>query len=104
MRLNAVPLSIVTPPETSPQVGDVRPTSPIGPQTPRPGANPPPLAQPGAEPVPQVPTEERRELSRRGQERRKQQAPVLIDTRVAERRRRRRRASDDALPAVDLEA
>ena len=104
MRLNAVPPTIATLPEIRSQVGDVRPTTPIGPQTPRPGANPLPPAPPRSEPLPQAPAAERRQLSRRGQERRKQQLPVLIDTRVAERRRRPRRASDDALPAIDLEA
>lgn len=50
-----------------------------------------------------VPTTERRDLDRRsGQDRRKQQLPVLLDTRVGERRRSQRREEDPAPSAVDF--
>ena len=46
---------------------------------------------------------QRRDLERRtGEDRRKQQLPVLLDTRVGERRRTQRRVEDPPPPAVDF--
>jgi len=47
---------------------------------------------------------ERREIPRRGDERRKQQVAVTIDTRVAERRIARRRADDEPAVSIDVVA
>jgi len=51
-------------------------------------------------PQPQV---DRRDVERRsGQDRRRQQIPVLLDTRVGERRKTQRREEDPPPPAVDF--
>jgi hypothetical protein len=49
----------------------------------------------------QPPAVDRRRLGRRGDERRKQKLPVLLEMRVGPRRTARRRAGDDAPPSVD---
>lgn len=51
----------------------------------------------------QVPAVDRRDTERRsGQDRRKQQVKVLLDTRVGERRKNQRRDEDPPPPAVDF--
>jgi len=50
------------------------------------------------------PSVERRQSRRRGNDRRKQQVAVLIDTRVDQRRNSRRRDEDDAPRRVDTQA
>ena len=52
----------------------------------------------------QAPIPERRRLERRGDERRKQKLPILLDMRVGPRRTSRRRAGDDAPASVDTKA
>lgn len=106
MRLNAVPPPIVTPPEVRPEVGAVAGTRAIG-------AHPsgsvisvparPAPEEPAPAPV-QESAGERRQLSRRSEDRRKRQLPVLLDMRVGPRRTSRRRAGDEAPPSVDVKA
>jgi hypothetical protein len=103
MRVNTVGTAPVTPPEVRPDVGATRGVATVSAQTPRSEVPPVPASAPRAEPV-QAPTTERRHNARRGDDRRKQQLPVLIDTRVAQRRRARRRAADAAPSNVDTEA
>ena len=53
--------------------------------------------------APELPQTERRAVERRsGIDRRKQQIPVLLDTRVGERRKTQRRPEDPPPPAVDF--
>ena len=110
MRINTVGAPPVTIPEQSLEVGPARAARPVEQRSPGAGEAPArPL--PGTLPVPVPPTvpgareaERRQDDVRRGEDRRKRQVPVLIDTRVGERRAKRRRAADDAPPSVDVKA
>lgn len=104
MRLNAVPPSIVTPPEVRSEVGGVTGTRAIG-------ANPsgstivvPTRPAPEESAQVQEPAGERRQLERRSEERRKRKLPVLLDMRVAPRRTNRRRVDDEAPASIDVKA
>ena len=100
MRLNAVPPSTVTQPGMGSEVGGIAATRGIGAQ-----GSPATLVARGRG-LPsraraaqaQAPAAERRRLERRGDERRKQKLPILLDMRVGPRRTARRRADDE--PAV----
>ena len=115
MRINFVTPSIVGRRATNPQPTEVESASRIGAQTagvPARSAQPrragsdaivsnAPTASVTAVPQPSV---ERRQSRRRGNDRRKQQVAVLIDTRVDQRRNSRRRDEDDAPRRVDTRA
>ncbi len=111
MRLNAVPPSIVTPPEVRSEVGGVAGTRAIGAHASGSAIVMP--ARPAAEQAPpaqvQEPAGERRQLERRSEDRRsedrrKRQLPVLLDMRVGPRRTNRRRADDEAPLSIDTKA
>jgi hypothetical protein len=108
MRINSVGTPVVTSPEQSAEVGAARAVRAVRARTPAPAetpANPVPAAPaPAAQSAPVLAEAERRQQSRRGEDRRKRQAPVLIDTRVGQRRAQRRRAQDEAPPSIDVEA
>jgi hypothetical protein len=107
MRINADPPRIVIPPEVRPNVGAVggsRSVSPIGAQPAGAPAAMPPASGPGPQAVaPAAPSAERRQFVRRGDERRKQQVPVLLDMRVEQRRRQARREEDET-SSIDVKA
>jgi hypothetical protein len=106
MRLNAVPPSIVTPPEARSEVSGVAGTRAIGAHASGSAIVMP--ARPAAEGAPpaqvQEPAGERRQLERRSEDRRKRQLPVLLDMRVGPRRTNRRRADDETPPSIDIKA
>jgi hypothetical protein len=105
MRLNAVPPSSITRPEVSAEVGGVAATHAIGSRgagatvvvTERPAEQ----SAPAQTPAPPV---DRRGNERRGDERRKQKLPILLEMRVGPRRTGRRRAGDEAAPSIDTKA
>ncbi len=105
MRLNAVPPSNVSQPGAGSEIGGIASARAIGAQGS--GASlivrqePP---EPGVPAQTQAPAVERRRLGRRGDERRKQKLPILLEMRVGPRRTGRRRASDEAPPSVDTKA
>lgn len=68
------------------------------------GAGGMPPGQDGRDSTPRdAPQTQRRDVERRmGEDRRKQQMPVLLDTRVGERRKTQRRVEDPPPPAVDF--
>ncbi len=104
MRINNVGPQVVIPSGVRDSVDGVRATEPIGsPSASAYSGGRILVEQMEVQPAPVV-IQERRELQRRGVDRRKQQLPVLIDTRVAERRVSRRRGDDAAPPAIDVEA
>jgi len=104
MRLNAVPPSIVSQPTVGSEIGGIVAARGIGAQgsaavlVPRPRPAEPEVATPAQAPV------ERRLLDRRGEERRKQKLPILIDMRSGSRRTARRRAGDAPATSVDTKA
>lgn len=113
MRINAPPPPVFTVPESGAvqEVVSLRSVRPIGEEPGERGqgaALPPPEGRP--EPVPEEsPAEERRasDDTRRMEDRRKRQIPVLIDTRSGrDRRRSARRDSDPppADPSIDVKA
>lgn len=105
MRINTIGTPVVTRPEASRAVGAAGAITPVQPRTPGSGGaqqqpvpqGPAPVAQPVSVPA------ERRQQVRRGDDRRKRQLPVLIDTRVGQRRAQRRRAQDEAPSSIDVE-
>jgi hypothetical protein len=106
MRLNAVPPSIVTPPEVRSEVGGVAGTRAIGAHASGSAIVMPARPTPEQAPPAQVqePAVERRQLERRSEDRRKRQLPVLLDMRVGPRRTNRRRADDETPPSIDIKA
>jgi hypothetical protein len=105
MRLNAVPPSSVTRPGASSEVGEVAAARSIGAQAS--GAvlaTPQGPSEQSAAAQTQAPTVERRRLGRRGDDRREQKLPILLEMRVGPRRTARRRAGDEAPPSVDTKA
>lgn len=109
MRINTIGTPLVTVPEASPEVGAPRALTSV--QGRAPGSQgaqqlPVPRAQAAAPAalLPVTAQAERRGQVRRGEERRRRQVSVLIDTRVGQRRAQRRRAQDEAPPSVDVEA
>ena len=110
MRINTVGTPPISPPEQSVEVAAARAARPVEQRSPGGGQTSAPT-QPGtlpARPQPAAPVvrpvERRQEDGRRGEDRRKRQVPVIIDTRVGERRAQRRRAADEAPPSVDVKA
>jgi len=109
MRLNNVGPLIVTPVEPRTEVHNTRAVDPVRAYTPgeaAPEARMPIPARdeaPSPEPVPEVERRSQRS-NRRGEDRRKRQIPVLIDTRVADRRAASRREEDTAPTHIDVEA
>ena len=103
-RINNIGTPAVVPPERSPQVGAVRGTTPIGQQTSGTPAPAPAAPAASGEAAPPPSASERRQLSRRGPDRRTRQVPVLIDTRVSQRRKKRRRNLDTPPDSVDVDA
>jgi len=108
MRINNVGPLIVTPVEPRVEVGNARAIDPIRAYTPGEAqAQETVVPVPTREEAPLEPIgeEERRKQrsDRRGEDRRKRQVPVLIDTRVGERRANARR-DEDAVPVhIDVE-
>jgi hypothetical protein len=105
MRLNTVPLSSVTRPEVSFEVGGVAATRAIGSQ----GAGATVVVAQGpaeqtAPAQPPAPPLDRRRVERRSEERRKQKLPILLEMRVGPRRTGRRRTGDEAAPSIDTKA
>jgi hypothetical protein len=107
MRINTIGTPLVTRPEDSLQVGAAPVATPVrartsgaGEMLERPAPLPAATGYAPAEPA----IIERRQQSRRGEDRRKRQIAVLIDTRVAQRRVTRRRAQDEVPASIDLEA
>jgi len=108
MRINNVGPLIVTPVEPRIEVGNTRAVDAIRAYAPGEAQG-----QEAAVPIPareEAPSEpavegERRERrnDRRGEDRRKRQVPVLIDTRVAERRASARREQDAGPAHIDVE-
>lgn len=114
MRINTPPPPVFTVPDSGAvqEVVTLRSVRPIGEEPGERGRSappaPPPEPQPEAAPV-EGPAEERRasDDTRRMEDRRKRQIPVLIDTRSGrDRRRSARRDSDPppAGPSIDLKA
>jgi hypothetical protein len=105
MRINTVEPSIVRRPDEGAQPGGVSAVNRIGAQ---PAGSPEGQARPirtrSIATIAPEPAGERRQFSRRGDDRRKKQLPVLIDTRVDQRRTNRRRGEDEAPPSVDIQA
>jgi hypothetical protein len=64
--------------------------------------SPPAAELPG--PLAKPPEQERRQAVRRAEDRRREQVPVLVDTRVAQRRKSRRRRRDQRPSKIDVEA
>lgn len=108
MRINNVGPLIVTPTEPRIEVGNARAVEPIRAYTPgeRSPETPMPVIVREEQPATvEVPEGERRQRNdRRGEDRRKRQIPVLIDTRVADRRASARRTEDEAPAHIDIEA
>ncbi len=103
MRINPIPLS-VTQPEGATGVRPVPSAGAPGSAEASQGNDRPP-SQPEEPSLPRYdPIAERRQFVRRGQERRKRQVKVMLDTRVGPRRTDRRRDEDDTPGNVDLEA
>jgi len=102
MRINNVGPQVVVPPEVRASVDQVRATQAINPEAIAVYSGGRPIVEPMApQPVP-APVQERRQGSRRSDERRKQQIPVLIDTRVSERRVQSRRLDDGPPRSIDV--
>jgi hypothetical protein len=106
VRINTVGTPVVTLPEQSLEVGATRAITPVQARnpgaaelTPRPAA-----ALPSAQVAPAPVEVERRQQVRRGEDRRKRQVAVLIDTRVGQRRAVRRRTEDEPPSSIDVEA
>lgn len=108
MQINVPPIPSFSIPGTSgsvagvSNVGQARPVREEGDQSEYAGGPPGQSAEQrdNAAPLPAV---ERRDTERRsGQDRRKQQVKVLLDTRVGERRKSQRRDEDPPPPAVDF--
>lgn len=104
MRLNAVPPSTVTQPGIGSEIGGIAGARGVGAQ----GQGSPALrmprpqpSEPAVEAQVQAPAADRRGLERRGDERRKQKLPILLDMRVGPRRTARRRADDGPPSSVD---
>lgn len=108
MRINEVGSLPITPVDPRPEVEAPRPVrtvDPVTPETRQDSDRRPPLPLPEEPPPASVPpTVNRRMGDRRIEERRKQQIPVLIDTRVADRRVARRRQDDPPPPSLKIEA
>jgi hypothetical protein len=105
MRLNAVPPSSVTQPGASSEIGGVAAARPIGAQAS--GAvlvSPQGPSEQTATAQTDAPAVERRRLGRRGDDRRKQKLPILLEMRVGPRRTARRRTGDEPPPSVDTKA
>jgi len=104
MRINDPPLAQVERPDMRGPLGAIAAVRPISPQTPAPAA-PQTVPVERTEAPPAVAERaERRQRARRGEDRRKEQRSVMLDTRVAQRRLMRRRTEDVAPAAVDVEA
>lgn len=107
MRLNTVDPLIVTPTEVRPDVGQPRAIQPVRAYSPNerePAAPAVPPRQEEGEPAESPDVERRRRSDRRGTDRRKQQIPVLIDTRIGDRRTAARRTEDPGPAHIDIEA
>ena len=115
MRINFVTPSIVGRRATSPQPTEVGSASRVGAQTTGVPENPALPSRVGLDAVVSNvtaanvtvatdPSVDRRQSRRRGNDRRKQQVAVLIDTRVDQRRNSHRRDEDDAPRRVDTQA
>jgi hypothetical protein len=104
MRINNIGTPLVVPSEPETQVGAVRGIGPAGQQTPGVPVRAPVTSPANQEPAPPPAPAERRATGRRAADRRKQQTPVLIDTRVSQRRRKRRRKGDAPPDSVDIDA
>ena len=102
MRINNVGPQVVVAPEVRAALDEVRATQPITAQTAAVYSGSRPIVEPMAPQPAPAPVQERRHGSRRAEERRKQQIPVLIDTRVSERRVQSRRADDGPPPSIDV--
>jgi hypothetical protein len=108
MRINNVGPLIVTPVEPRIEVGNTRAVDAIRAYTPGEAQGreaPVPIpAREEAPPEPEVESERRGQRNdRRGEDRRKRQVPVLIDTRVGERRASARRDQDAGPAHIDVE-
>jgi len=106
MRINNVGPLIVTPTEPRTEVATTRAVDPVRAYSPGEASPEPPMPIPTREEAPApAPEGERRQRSeRRGEDRRKRQIPVLIDTRVGDRRAAGRRTEDEAQPVrIDVE-
>ncbi|MEO8628782.1 MAG: hypothetical protein ABI612_11860 [Betaproteobacteria bacterium] len=102
MRINQISTLIVTRPEFE-GPAEVTPTTPIDPIEPG-GYTGGRVVAERPDPVNTPQLVARRPARRRTGERRKNQVPVLMDTRVSQRRTERRRAQDEAPSSVDVEA
>lgn len=108
MRINTLGPLVVTPAEPRAEVGNTRAVDPVRAYTPG-GAGPEPampvpVREESAVTAPTPEGERRQRSERRGEDRRKRQVPVLIDTRVADRRASARRNEDAAPTSIDVEA
>ncbi len=87
-------------------VGSVAPSKPVreeGDEGGGTGGSGPGIGEEQRSPQQEGPPSVRRDVERRlGEDRRKQQVPVLLDTRVGERRKTQRRIEDPPPPAVDF--
>ncbi len=102
MRLNAVPPSNVTQPGIGSEIGGIVGARGVGAQGSPPVRVPRPQpSEPAVAAQAQAPAADRRVLERRGDERRKQKLPILLDMRVGPRRTARRRADDGPPSSVD---
>lgn len=108
MRINDVGSLPITPVDSRPEIEAPRPVRTVDPVTAesrQDDGRRQPLPLPDEPPPASVPpTVNRRMVDRRVEERRKQQIPVLIDTRVADRRVARRRQDDPPPPSLKIEA
>ena len=105
MRINNVGPQLLIPPEVRGSVDQVRATQSITSRGTAAYAGGRILVESMAlQPAPAAVIQERRQTPRRADDRRKQQLPVLIDTRVAQRRTMRRRADDEPAGSIDVEA
>lgn len=107
VQMNVPPVPAFQIPSTSGTVNsvlNVPPSKPIGEEgEDSAGAGGGQQSQEGRELTSRDASTQRREVERRlGEDRRKQQVPVLLDTRVGERRKTQRRIEDPPPPAVDF--
>jgi hypothetical protein len=102
MRISPIPSSVIHPEGAA----GVRPVAGAGAPGPAEVSrdNRQPSPPPESQTMRYEAVQERRQFVRRGEERRKRQVPVLLDTRVGPRRTERRRDEDATPGNVDLEA
>lgn len=108
MRLNAPTPPIFPAPDTVPVRGveGSRVVQPVNNDDQGNREPPPPRVPTSYRPVPGQPGFlEQRDLARRGLERRREQRPVMLDTRTGQdRRRQSRRQADEAPPSISIKA